>query len=102
MLEAAGSIDPTRPWLGGCQADPSPFPPRRKKKPIWGFRIVPIPGCAAGLEDSVRAKLDKLINGSRILLFMKGTRFYPQCGFSRTAVQVRGDAMLVSMEGAFI
>jgi dTMP kinase len=41
-----------------------------------------------GLEDSVRAKLDKLINGSRILLFMKGTRFYPQCGFSRTAVQL--------------
>ena len=33
-------------------------------------------------------ELDELVNGNRLVLFMKGTPVFPQCGFSSTLVQV--------------
>jgi monothiol glutaredoxin len=41
-----------------------------------------------GLDDKTRAKLDQIIRGSDVVLFMKGTRRAPQCGFSATVVQI--------------
>jgi monothiol glutaredoxin len=38
--------------------------------------------------SNVAEKIDGLVKGNRVLLFMKGNRDFPQCGFSARAVQV--------------
>jgi monothiol glutaredoxin len=40
------------------------------------------------LSEATRAKLAKLIESDRVVLFMKGDRSYPQCGFSARVVQI--------------
>jgi monothiol glutaredoxin len=36
----------------------------------------------------VQEKIDALVKNNRVMLFMKGTAQFPQCGFSGRAVQV--------------
>ncbi|HZF79303.1 MAG TPA: Grx4 family monothiol glutaredoxin [Rubrivivax sp.] len=36
----------------------------------------------------VQEKIDSLVKNNRVMLFMKGTAQFPQCGFSGRAVQV--------------
>ena len=43
---------------------------------------------ASDLDADTRARLDQLVKGSRIVLFMKGTELFPQCGFSSRAVAI--------------
>ncbi len=38
--------------------------------------------------DDVQQKIDSLVKNNRVMLFMKGTAQFPQCGFSGRAVQV--------------
>src|SRR5262245_33367403 len=38
--------------------------------------------------DNVKAQLDELIKKNRVLLFMKGNKHFPQCGFSAQVVQI--------------
>eukprot|EP00811_Abedinium_folium_P014774 NODE_23759_length_652_cov_3.967619.p1 GENE.NODE_23759_length_652_cov_3.967619~~NODE_23759_length_652_cov_3.967619.p1 ORF type:complete len:145 (-),score=41.15 NODE_23759_length_652_cov_3.967619:114-548(-) len=45
---------------------------------------------AGASDDAVQQKLKKLVENSRIVLFMKGTPHQPQCGFSRQVAQVLG------------
>ena len=40
------------------------------------------------LDDDTRARIDTLVAENRVLLFMKGNRQFPQCGFSATVVQI--------------
>ena len=40
------------------------------------------------MENSVREKIEKLIDESEVMLFMKGTPEMPQCGFSAAVVGV--------------
>jgi monothiol glutaredoxin len=40
------------------------------------------------MNDSTRAKIDSLVKDHGVLLFMKGNRQRPQCGFSATVVQI--------------
>jgi monothiol glutaredoxin len=40
------------------------------------------------LSDETRSRLDDLVKNHRVLLFMKGDRQFPQCGFSATVVQI--------------
>jgi len=40
------------------------------------------------MEATVSQKIEEYVNGHRIVLFMKGTRDFPQCGFSGRAVQI--------------
>jgi len=40
------------------------------------------------LSESLRKRLDELIQSDRVVLFMKGTRRMPQCGFSNSVVQI--------------
>ena len=40
------------------------------------------------LSDATRTKLDSLIASDRVVLFMKGDRAMPQCGFSARVVQI--------------
>ena len=45
-------------------------------------------GTGAGLPSEFKSALDNLITSHKIVVFMKGTKQFPQCGFSHTVVQV--------------
>ena len=38
--------------------------------------------------DDTQKRIDDLVKGSRVVLFMKGTAQFPMCGFSGRAMQV--------------
>ena len=40
------------------------------------------------MENSTRNKIQKLIDSNPIMVFMKGTKLMPQCGFSNNVVQI--------------
>jgi monothiol glutaredoxin len=40
------------------------------------------------LADPTHQKIDQLVKGAPVLLFMKGTRTFPQCGFSASVVGI--------------
>jgi monothiol glutaredoxin len=40
------------------------------------------------VNDSTRARIDGLVKDNAVLLFMKGNRQRPQCGFSAQVVQI--------------
>ncbi|SMF74674.1 Grx4 family monothiol glutaredoxin [Allosphingosinicella indica] len=35
-----------------------------------------------------RTRIDEIVNGSDVVLFMKGTALFPQCGFSSRAIAI--------------
>jgi len=35
-----------------------------------------------------KERVDQIVKGSDVVLFMKGNKFFPQCGFSARAVQI--------------
>jgi monothiol glutaredoxin len=39
-------------------------------------------------ETDTHARIDALVKGSPVVLFMKGTALFPQCGFSSRAVAI--------------
>jgi len=47
-----------------------------------------VPASVRWLSQEVRQKLDTAVKASPVVLFMKGTPDSPQCGFSRTVVQI--------------
>ncbi len=38
--------------------------------------------------DDTQQRIDQLVKNSEVVLFMKGTASFPQCGFSGRAVQI--------------
>tara|TARA_B100001109_G_C18599957_1_gene351941 strand:+ start:302 stop:625 length:324 start_codon:yes stop_codon:yes gene_type:complete len=40
------------------------------------------------MENQVKEKIENLINSSPLMVFMKGTKLMPQCGFSNNVVQI--------------
>jgi monothiol glutaredoxin len=40
------------------------------------------------LDEPTRDRLTDLVSKNRILLFMKGNKLFPQCGFSNTACRI--------------
>ena len=40
------------------------------------------------MSDSVEARIETLVKSNPVVLFMKGTPLFPQCGFSSTAVAI--------------
>ena len=40
------------------------------------------------MTDDARARIDTAVKGSDVLLFMKGTPLFPQCGFSSRAIAI--------------
>jgi monothiol glutaredoxin len=40
------------------------------------------------LDPATKARIDQLVTSHQIVLFMKGTRAFPQCGFSATVVGI--------------
>ncbi|KAJ4895848.1 hypothetical protein Rs2_22642 [Raphanus sativus] len=43
---------------------------------------------SASLTPQLRDTLEKLVKSEKVVLFMKGTRDFPMCGFSNTVVQI--------------
>jgi len=40
------------------------------------------------MDENVRDRIQGIIDGNDVVLFMKGTKHFPQCGFSATVVEV--------------
>ena len=40
------------------------------------------------MSDEVHSRIDGLVKGNDVLLFMKGTPLFPQCGFSSRAIAI--------------
>ena len=40
------------------------------------------------MDATVRERIDQNVKANRVLLFMKGTPAFPQCGFSHQVVQI--------------
>src|SRR3981081_2251756 len=40
------------------------------------------------MADDIRTRIEGLIHGSKVMLFMKGTKQFPACGFSNAVVQI--------------
>ena len=40
------------------------------------------------MTPEVKTKIDKLVNDNKIMVFMKGSKLMPQCGFSNNVVQI--------------
>src|SRR3954452_13476241 len=40
------------------------------------------------LEPQLRQKFDQMVTADSVVLFMKGTRSFPQCGFSASVVNI--------------
>lgn len=47
--------------------------------------------------DVTKQRIQTLIENNKVVLFMKGTKFFPQCGFSDTATKIL-DALKVDFE----
>ncbi|PNH02964.1 Monothiol glutaredoxin-S14, chloroplastic [Tetrabaena socialis] len=43
---------------------------------------------SGGMNPELKTTIDELVNANRVVVFMKGTRQFPQCGFSNTVVQI--------------
>jgi monothiol glutaredoxin len=43
---------------------------------------------ARATMDDVQQRIDSLVKGNKVVLFMKGTAQFPMCGFSGRAIQV--------------
>ena len=40
------------------------------------------------MSEDVRSRIESLVKGNKVMLFMKGTKQFPACGFSSTVVQI--------------
>ncbi len=40
------------------------------------------------MDSNTRTRIESLIKSSQIMVFMKGTKLMPQCGFSNNVVQI--------------
>ncbi|MBB5685587.1 Grx4 family monothiol glutaredoxin [Sphingobium boeckii] len=40
------------------------------------------------MSDDAQARIDELVKANHVLLFMKGTPLFPQCGFSSRAISI--------------
>ncbi|KAL9241843.1 hypothetical protein vseg_015905 [Gypsophila vaccaria] len=44
--------------------------------------------CFSALSPELKTTIDKVVTSNKVILFMKGTKDFPQCGFSNTVVQI--------------
>ena len=52
--------------------------------------MIRIPGnpTSMSLDPALRSRIESILNANRVVLFMKGTAQFPQCGFSGRAIQI--------------
>ncbi|XP_051121142.1 monothiol glutaredoxin-S7, chloroplastic [Andrographis paniculata] len=44
--------------------------------------------CFSALTPALKTTLDKVVGSNKVVVFIKGTKDFPQCGFSNTVVQI--------------
>lgn len=44
--------------------------------------------CFSALTPELKTTIDKVVTSNKVVLFIKGTKDFPQCGFSNTIVQI--------------
>ncbi|KAL3630897.1 Monothiol glutaredoxin-S7, chloroplastic [Castilleja foliolosa] len=44
--------------------------------------------CSSALTPQLKTTLDKVVTSHKVVAFIKGTKDFPQCGFSNTVVQI--------------
>ncbi|HEY0840085.1 MAG TPA: Grx4 family monothiol glutaredoxin [Vulgatibacter sp.] len=44
------------------------------------------------MNEDLKKRIDELVHGHRVVLFMKGSPFAPMCGFSASAIQTLREA----------
>lgn len=49
---------------------------------------VAVRAMSQGLSPELRSRLDKIVKDNKVVLFMKGTKQIPLCGFSNNVVQI--------------
>jgi monothiol glutaredoxin len=42
----------------------------------------------AAMDDAFKARIDDLLQKNKVLLFVKGTKSFPQCGFSQAVINI--------------
>jgi len=52
------------------------------------IKITPALQMSSDSSNPTQAKLQSLVDENPVLLFMKGSKLFPQCGFSNTACQI--------------
>ena len=40
------------------------------------------------MDDALKQRIDGILSSSKVVLFMKGTKSFPQCGFSAQVIEV--------------
>ncbi|KAL3722869.1 hypothetical protein ACJRO7_035120 [Eucalyptus globulus] len=78
----AGYRAPSSLWPRALTAVGNPVPGLRSRT-SGTFRCF-----ASVLTPQLKNTLDTVVNSHKVVLFMKGTRDFPQCGFSNTVVQI--------------
>ncbi|XP_022742945.1 monothiol glutaredoxin-S14, chloroplastic [Durio zibethinus] len=51
-------------------------------------RVAPFRCFSSALTPELKNTVDKVVKSNKVVLFMKGTKDFPQCGFSNTVVQI--------------
>ena len=76
---AARSTSRENSWPARCTENGTQVAPLAARRPV-AVRGAP--------EDAADAKIDSFVKDNKVMLFMKGTKIFPQCGFSNMAVQI--------------
>ncbi|XP_044946007.1 monothiol glutaredoxin-S7, chloroplastic-like [Hordeum vulgare subsp. vulgare] len=64
----------------------APPPPALRLRSVR--RLAATEGGGGGVAAGMKETLDKVVTAHKVVLFMKGTKDFPQCGFSHTVVQI--------------
>lgn len=60
----------------------------QKRLDFWNLEFLFLRVCVSALSPELKSTLDKVVKSHKVILFMKGTKDFPQCGFSSTVVQI--------------
>ncbi|KAL3133663.1 hypothetical protein ABBQ32_008171 [Trebouxia sp. C0010 RCD-2024] len=82
LLHSYSILSPTKALKTCRQSRRLPHHERRAPNASIG------PSQGLGLSPELHTAIDKFIQDNKIVLFMKGNRMFPQCGFSNTCVQI--------------
>ncbi len=93
VLRVAALVAAANAFVGRPRANSSRRTPRHRRDTNYGTQVAPLaarrPVAVRGApEDAADAKIDSFVKDNKVMLFMKGTKIFPQCGFSNMAVQI--------------
>eukprot|EP00879_Flechtneria_rotunda_P006178 GHRR01006495.1.p1 GENE.GHRR01006495.1~~GHRR01006495.1.p1 ORF type:complete len:163 (+),score=27.94 GHRR01006495.1:199-687(+) len=85
------SIHSKQRWRCAFQASSTQRPQHTARvchAPVQGRTRFVCQAVGAGMAPQLKSAIDQLIQHNKIVVFMKGTKQFPQCGFSNTVVQI--------------